>query len=469
MSRLVVLSNRAPSIDGKGDAGGLVVALRDALAREDGLWIGANPEPVDEPRPALVHHRRPDFDVALFDLTPEDHEGYYLGYSNSVLWPVFHGRVDLADFRASHFDAYCATLRRIAELVGAELRPGDKIWVHDYHLIPLAAELRRLGHENVIGFFLHIPVPAAETFLAIPEYETVADWLTRFDLVGLQTRRDVSHFIDLQRRINGCEVLADGRLSCNGRRFEVASHPISIDAAEFAVMAERSDARAPEMARIIGVDRLDYSKGLPQRFRGYRRFLENRPEMHGKVYLTQIAPPTREDVEAYQQIRDELEGLAGSINGAFGDIDWVPILYIHRTVPRDVLAGLFRCSRVCLVTPLADGMNLVAKEYVAAQDRKDPGVLVLSQFAGAAEEMDEALIVNPHSEEEIADAIATALDMPLEERIRRNEALVKRLMRHDVARWASLYLGRLDALERARAALTAPPGDAGALAATGPM
>jgi len=270
VSRLVVLSNRAPSLDGSGDAGGLVVALRDALSKEKGLWIGANPAPADEPAPKLRHHSRTDFEVAQFDLTPADNEGYYLGYSNSVLWPVFHGRVDLAEFRPSFFESYCEVARRVAELVADELQPSDRLWVHDYHMLPIASELRKLGVANTIGFFLHIPVPAAEAFMAIPEYEAVAQWMCAYDLVGLQSQRDVSHFLDVQRRVNGCELLGDGRVSCGGRRFEVGSHPISIDVAEFATLARGSACRRPARARIIGVDRLDYSKGLPHRFKGFR-------------------------------------------------------------------------------------------------------------------------------------------------------------------------------------------------------
>ncbi len=450
MSRLIVLSNRAPSLDGKRDAGGLVVALRDALAKQKGLWVGASPDPVAEPSGSLHHHSREDFDVALFDLSPADHEGYYLGYSNSVLWPVFHGRVDLAEFKPGFFETYREVAERIAGLLSSELAPDDRIWVHDYQMLPVAKALRDLGHENTIGFFLHIPVPPASAFMAIPEHAEVANWLCQYDLVGLQTGRDVSHFVDVMRQVLGGEVLSDGRVSAGQRRFEVGSHPISIDVAEFSRMAEEEAAKteAPHMARIIGVDRLDYSKGLPQRFRGYRHFLEQRTDMHGKVFLMQIAPPTREDVEAYQTIRDELEGLSGSINGAYGDVDWVPILYIHRNIPRAKLAGLFRQSRVCLVTPLLDGMNLVAKEFIAAQDREDPGVLILSQFAGAAEEMDEALIVNPHSVDEVADAIATALAMGKEERIERNEALFARLAENDVSKWSRVYLGRLESIDR---------------------
>jgi trehalose 6-phosphate synthase len=461
MSRLVVISYRAPSPDGKNDSGGLVVALRDALSGERGLWVGAQQKPVETPAGQLHHHSRDDFEVALFDVTREDLAGHYLGYSNSVLWPVLHGRVDLARFRPAYFRRYCRVAARLAQLLSAELRADDRIWVHDYQLLPLADELRKLGHGNAIGFFLHVPWPPYGSFSAIPEHARIAQWLTQYDLVGLQTQRDVANLLDCLRQTVGCDVLPDGTVSAGNQRFEISSHPISIDFDEFAAMAKEAalEQRRPDMPRIIGVDRLDYSKGLPQRFRGYRHFLETLPEMHRKVFLMQIAPPTRQDVEAYQDIRNELEQLAGSINGAFGDIDWVPIHYIHRSLDRRTLAGLLRHSRIGLVTPLLDGMNLVAKEYVAAQDPADPGVLILSQFAGAAEELQEALIVNPHSVEEIAAAIGRALFISVDERVQRNAALAARIRSHDIAWWTQNYLKALDRAAERRSeicALTVP-------------
>jgi trehalose 6-phosphate synthase len=330
------------------------------------------------------------------------------------------------------------------------LRDDDVIWVHDYHLIPFAAELRKLGVENPIGFFLHIPFPPWQTFMAIPEHQELARMLAAFDLIGLQTKADVANLLAyLESGVYG-RIVPDGRVRVFNRLVSVASFPIGIDLEYFAGADREAglvQARG-SVRRIIGIDRLDYTKGLPQKFKAFGRFLEKSAEYRRQVVLTQIAPPTRESVEAYSDIRHELEMLAGSINGTFGELDWVPIHYIHRATPRRRLPGIYRSSRICLVTPLRDGMNLVAKEYVAAQDAEDPGVLILSQFAGAAEELGDALIVNPYNIEETADVIRVALEMSKDERRRRHGALLATLRRHDVSTWCNSFLSRL---ERTRA------------------
>ncbi|PWW02163.1 trehalose 6-phosphate synthase [Hoeflea marina] len=445
VGRLVIISNRAPSVDGSADSGGLVVALKDALSKNGGLWIGGAADQVEEPAQTLRFHERPDFDVALFETDPQIYSDYYLGYSNSVLWPAFHGRVDLIDVQSRYASAYREVNKRLARMVAPALRPDDQIWVHDYQLIPLASELKSLGVKNRIGFFLHIPLPDLHTFMAIPDWQDVAAWFGQYDLVGFQTRRDLANMINIFRHALRGELRANGHIGINGREVAIGCFPISIDVEGFRQLAmngAQSTDPAP-LPRLIGVDRLDYSKGLPQRLSGYETFLANHPEYRSKVTLLQIAPPTRDKVQAYRSIRAELEHLSGRINGRFGTVEWTPVQYIHRALPRDELAVLFHYSRVGLVTPLFDGMNLVAKEYVAAQDFADPGVLVLSQFAGAAEEMPEALIVNPHDPHDIAEAIRTALDMPAAERIERHQALYAHLKVHDVAHWSAAFLKRL--------------------------
>ena len=445
MGRLVIVSNRAPSVDGTADSGGLVVALRDALSKNGGLWIGGAPEQQESPSASLILHDRPDFSVGLFECEPELYREFYLGYCNSVLWPAFHGRVDLIDVQKRYAEAYATVNKRLARMVAENLQEGDQIWVHDYQLIPLAQELKALGVRNRIGFFLHIPLPDLHTFMAIPDWQNVARWFSAYDLVGFQTSRDLGHMISIfQHGLRG-ELRANGNIGIDGREVALGAYPISIDVEgfrEFAVKGAEGTAPAP-MPRLIGVDRLDYSKGLPQRLAGYGEFLEKYPAYRSKVSLLQIAPPTRNSVDAYKAIRAELEHLAGRINGRFGTVDWTPVQYLHRALPREELAVLFRYSRVGLVTPLFDGMNLVAKEYVAAQNEADPGVLILSQFAGAAEEMSEALIVNPHDASDIAETIQRALDMPLSERIERHEALYSKLKKHDVTYWTSTFLSRL--------------------------
>jgi trehalose 6-phosphate synthase len=305
--------------------------------------------------------------------------------------------------------------------------------------------------RNAIGFYLHIPFPPWQTFMAIPEHQQLARGLADYDLIGLQTKADVANMLDyLQHGALG-RLVPDGRIRVFDRLVSIASFPVGIDVADFAKAKRDSSlvqARAP-VSRIIGIDRLDYTKGLPHKFKAFGRFLDKHPQYRRQVVLTQIAPPTRDSVEAYADIRQQLETLSGSINGRFGELDWVPIHYIRRSTPRRRLADIYRSSRIAMVTPLRDGMNLVAKEYVAAQDPADPGVLVLSQFAGAAEEMTDALIVNPYNIEETADVILSALEMGVAERCRRHESLLAAVQKDDAAAWSRSFLA---VLERARLA-----------------
>jgi trehalose 6-phosphate synthase len=293
-------------------------------------------------------------------------------------------------------------------------------------------------------------VPPAQTFLAIPEHRELARGLAAYDLVGVQTRVDVANLIDfLQDGVFG-RMLQDGRIRVFDREMSIAAFPVGIDVDSFVDSRPKVLLKPRSVTRLIGVDRLDYTKGLPQKFRAFGRFLEKNPEYRRKVILSQLAPPTRESVLAYVDIRHELETLSGTINGKFGELDWVPIQYIHRSTPRKLLVDVFHQSRIGVVTPLRDGMNLVAKEYVAAQDPDDPGVLMLSRFAGAAEQMKEALIVNPYDVEEMADAIKVALEMDLEERRERHRALLDGIRTHDTFAWCRSFLNALENIRRRR-------------------
>lgn len=433
-------------------AGGVAVAIADLLKARRGLWFGWNGRVVESGEADA-----PDLKVlksaggsalATLPLTAEEHRDYYLGYSNSVLWPVFHNRLDLARFEAGYYARYRGVNQRFARALAPLLHPDDIVWVHDYHLIPLGAELRRAGIENPIGFYLHIPVPPSQTFLAIPEYHDLARALSAYDLIGVQTQADVANLIKFFEDSVSGRILQDGRVAAFDHRLTIARFPVGIDVDDFAGGA--TPARALVQAfggavRIIGVDRLDYSKGLPQKLRAFGRFLEKYPEYRRKVVLTQIAPPTRESVEAYTDIRQTLEALSGKINGMFGELDWVPIHYIHRSAPRDKLRDIYRSSRIGAFTPLRDGMNLVSKEYVASQDPADPGVPILSRFAGAAEQLVDAIVVNPYNVEEMADAIKQALEMEKEERIARHARLMATLRAYDAAAWSGSFLATLEA------------------------
>lgn len=452
MSRLVLVSNRVADLSKASQAGGVAVAIADTLRTRGGLWLGWDGkigDHSDELRTKPDLTKFGNATVATLPLSEREHSDYYVGYSNNVLWPVFHARLDIAQFEAGYYQRYLEVNRRFAKALRPLLRPNDTIWVHDYHLIPLAMELRALGVTNPIGFFLHIPVPPAQTFLAIPEHRELAHGLASYDLIGLQTKVDVGNLIDyLQDGVFG-RILQDGRIRAFDRELSIAAFPVGIDVDAFIdSRPKRSRDEAPSTIRLLGVDRLDYSKGLPQKFRAFGRFLEKYPDYRRRVILSQIAPPTRETVTAYADIRHELETLSGHINGRFGELDWVPIQYINRSTPRKMLVDIYRNSRIGFVTPLRDGMNLVAKEYVAAQDPEDPGVLILSRFAGAAEQLREALIVNPYDVEEMADAVKAALEMGLTERRERHEALLTNIRRHDTFAWCRSFLDSLEGVSR---------------------
>ncbi|MFD0667877.1 alpha,alpha-trehalose-phosphate synthase (UDP-forming) [Ramlibacter sp. MAHUQ-53] len=457
MPRLVVVSNRVAD-PRKTAAGGLAVALAEVLHNTGGLWFGWSGRVVEKaeggaPGEGATHrHHAGPVTLVTVDLAREDHDAYYLGYANGVLWPVFHYRLDLADFDAGYITGYLRVNQLFARLLAPLLRPDDLVWVHDYHLVPLASELRALGCQQRIGFFLHIPLPPPMILAAIPGHDWLVRGLCAYNLVGFQSQVDHEHFCRYIQREALAQDMGEGRWRVFNRTVQAGAYPIGIDVGEFTALADTREARemhqrmTREYSRrklLVGVDRLDYSKGLPQRMRAFRELLRQHPETHHSATLVQIASPSREDVSAYTEILHELESLCGSINGNYGDLDWMPVRYMHRTVARTRLPGLYRASRAALVTPLRDGMNLVAKEFVVAQDPQDPGVLVLSRFAGAAEQLTEALLVNPYDSEGTAAAIHLALQMPLEERRTRHAALLDTCRRFDVHWWCDTFLAAL--------------------------
>lgn len=454
MTRLIVVSNRvsAPRDPAAGSAGGLAMALSAALRKYEGLWFGWSGETVEHFTGELNIEDRAGVTVATVDLEPQDVDEYYNGYANKTLWPLFHHRVDLTAYERSYGEGYERTNRRFAEVLKPLLQPDDVIWVHDYHMIPMARDLRRLGVKNRIGFFLHTPWPARQLLVTLPHHRRLVESMFDYDLLGFQTREWLGLFqryVEVEAR---GRVFDGGRVEAFGRSVRTGVFPIGIDVEGFLAARDsplgqrtydRMSASAAFRSMIVGVDRLDYSKGLEQRLLGYEQFLHDNPDLRSKVFLLQVTPISRDDVDTYQDIRGRLEALAGRVNGAYAEMDWQPIRYLNRTFRRDQLAGLYRASRVGLVTPLRDGMNLVAKEYVAAQDADDPGVLILSRFAGAAEQMGEALLVNPFSREELSEAIKKALTMPLAERIRKWQALMQVVRDTDVARWRDDFVTTL--------------------------
>jgi trehalose 6-phosphate synthase len=439
--------------DRSARAGGLAVAVRDLLSQRGGLWFGWSGETAKTPveGPHVVRSGRITY--ATIDLEEDDYQSYYVEFANGMLWPLFHYRPGLFEFRQTALLGYVHVNAIFAKHLVPLLQPDDVIWVHDYHFMPLGGELRRLGVRNRIGFFLHIPFPVPELLLVLPGHKRIVEDLLKYDLVGFQTERDVR---SLQRYVleeAGGRVNDDQTVEAFGQRARVGAFPIGIDTEQFAaVAAEAQD--GPETIRlrdslsgrslVIGVDRLDYSKGLAYRFRAFEELLSRWPEFRSRVTYLQVAPVSRRDVAQYRALRRELDGLAGRINGKFAEFDWTPMRYLNRTIPRDVLAGFYRSSRVGLVTSTRDGMNLVAKEYVAAQDLADPGVLVLSRFAGAAAELKDAIIVNPFDVDEVALALKTALTMPLGERIEHWMAMMVVLRHNTLSHWRDSFLAVLE-------------------------
>jgi trehalose 6-phosphate synthase len=452
MSRLIVVSNRvAPTQEGRPAAGGLAIGVLDALKETGGLWFGWSGEIVGEAKaPTIEVHGNVTY--ATVGLTRRDYDQYYRGFSNATLWPTFHYRTDLSRYDRQEYAGYLRVNDTLAGQLQPLLQPDDLIWAHDYHLLPFACSLRRLGVTNPIGFFLHIPFPVPEMLRTVPPHEALVKCLCNYDVVGFQTEVDRQAFVDYIERAGFGTASDDGMVHALGRMLKVAAYPIGIYPDAIAQAAEQfSDRKQVGALReamrgrslIMSVDRLDYSKGLVERFQAFERLLLHAPGWHGRVSLVQIAPPTRADVQTYQRIRRNLEGEAGRINGRFAQLDWTPIQYLNRKYERNVLMALFRLSQVGYVTPLRDGMNLVAKEYVAAQDPRDPGVLVLSQFAGAAEQLPGALVVNPFDLEQMAEALARALSMPLEERQARHADMMVRLRSNDLSTWRDAFLGDL--------------------------
>jgi trehalose 6-phosphate synthase len=452
--RLVVVSNRVAVDCEKPDSGGLAVAIRAALESSGGIWFGWSGQVDDAAggEPALVE--RGPVTYATLGLSRRDFDEYYLGFANRVLWPLFHFRGSLVDYSRRDFAGYLRVNRNFARALAPMLMPEDLLWVHDYHLIPLGRELRRLDYTQPIGFFLHTPFPPAELLRVLPNHRDLAEALCAYDLVGFQTESDLHGFRDYLLRWGGAEDLGHGVLRAFGRTVRAQVFPIGIDTATVAAQAAAADGTRQmrrlghslgERTLMMGVDRLDYSKGLPTRFRAYEQLLETYPETRNRIVFMQIAPPSRSEVPEYQEIRRTLAASAGNINGRYGEFDWTPLRYINKSFNHRILTGFFRASRIGLVTPLRDGMNLVAKEYVASQPANDPGVLVLSCFAGAAQELGEAVLVNPHDVEGMAEAIRQGLTMTLGERQERWTAMMKTIERNDITLWRESFVAALAA------------------------
>ncbi|KAF0246385.1 MAG: trehalose 6-phosphate [Planctomycetota bacterium] len=459
--RLLVVSNRLPELRSpvspeevrKRSVGGLVSALEPVLSKRGGMWLGwsGQTSPADSP-PVGGTAENGSPGLAWVELPPDAYELYYNGFCNRSLWPLFHTLPGRARFADAEWEAY----RRVNAMYGAAaaelVSDASPVWAHDYHLYLLGAELRRLGHKGPIGHFLHVPFPSVDVFSMIPWAEQLLDGMLEFDLLGFHTRRFAENFLQAVGVLSPAAV-GDDVVEHRGRRVRVGVFPIGIvtgkfqEAADTETAAEISallQATAPAKL-VLGVDRLDYTKGIPERLEAFGHFLAQHPEWKGRVSLVQVSVPSRADIPEYAEQRQRIENLVGRINGEHGEAHWVPVRYLYRSYPHTHLAQLYRAADVAMVTPLRDGMNLVAKEFVAAQDPARPGVLLLSRFAGAAEEMKDALLTNPWHTDGMARDLLRALEMPEAERLARHAKLAAAVARTTAASWAEDFLAALEA------------------------
>jgi len=461
--RLVVVSNRLPVVLSREDgwrveqgSGGLVTALAPVLRDRGGLWIGwPGTSEVDGLGEALDEATQgTGYSLVPVPLSAAEVDKHYRGFSNEIIWPLFHDLQSLCNFDPSYWDAYDGVNRKFAEVIAENTGPGDFVWVHDYHLMLAASHLRALGVKSKLGFFLHVPFPPLDIFVKLPWRFQILKALLDFDLLGFQTMRDRRNFLQCLRTLVGpAEACGRGQvceIQTETKKVRVGAFPISIDyraleqeaaSHEVAESAWHIHENLPERQLIIGVDRLDYTKGIPDRLQAFRLVLERYPELHNRVSLVQVVVPSRRGIPGYEDLKIEIERLVGEINGQFThQTGWVPIHYIYRSLDRYELLGYYRAAEIALVTPLKDVMNLVAKEYCASS-LEENGVLILSEFAGAAAELQRwALLVNPYDIVGTSEVIHQALHMDPGERARRMHRLRQTIRRRDIFWWVDSFL-----------------------------
>jgi trehalose 6-phosphate synthase len=455
MARLIVVSNRVALPDQDVPAGGLAVGVLAALHGPDGgIWFGWSGKTEDAPTGEPEVQEKDGIRFMTVDLPSAHFDAYYTGFCNGSLWPLHHYFPGTFRYDPAEFDAYMAVNRYFADALVKLIRDGDVIWVHDYQLIPLGSLLRQAGIKARIGFFLHIPYPNIAVLRLLPPYADLVRDMCQYDLVGFQTNEDLDGFNSAVKAVfQGQAGFHGQQIALDGREIGVGVFPIGVDVdvvAREAAEAVRDDEQVKRLVRgllgrklLLGVDRLDYSKGLIERFASYQVLLESSPDLQGAITFIQIAPLSRVDVAAYADLRDALERAGGHINGRFADTDWTPIRYLNKEFSHQTLCGFLRIANVGVVTPVRDGMNLVAKEFVAAQNPEDPGVLVLSSLAGAAQELGGALLVNPYDKAAVSAALRQALAMPLAERRTRNEEMLSALRSNSIGRWHESFVSRL--------------------------
>lgn len=455
MSKLVVVSNRVakPSNSG-GSQGGLAVGVLAAMSKSGGLWFGWNGKISNTQDKQIELDTRGNIEYATVSLRKTEYNQYYKGFANSVLWPLFHHRPELMHYQHDDFIGYHSVNQIFAENLMTLISDDDVIWVHDYHLIPLGKLLRELGCKAKIGFFLHTPFPPFDLLRAMPNYRMVLRELMSYDLLGFQTETDVRGFREsMLHSLNASSV--KHTIAAESMVTKVKAYPIGIETTSIPQFVDkglaskdyqRLEESLGSRKLIIGVDRLDYSKGIEHRFKAYEQLLKQQTHLLRKMVYLQVSPTSRGDVQAYGELANRIDSIAGHIVGCYADFDWMPLRYINRGFRRNTILAMYRLAKVGFVTPLRDGMNLVAKEYVAAQDPDDPGVLVLSKMAGAAAELDAAVIVNPYDNQAVAKHLGAAVTMPLDERVDRWQKMMEVLTENDISKWHSTFLNDLSGL-----------------------
>ncbi len=485
-NKTIIVSNRLPlqlhlkngQLKMKPSVGGLATGMKSVHKDEKGIWIGWSgliEEDIDKETHKKIDQLVAKENCATVSLSKDDVDNFYYGLSNRTLWPLFHYFMEYTEFENEFWESYKTVNQKFADVVLQHAEDGDQIWIHDYQLLLLPALIRHRKPNVSIGFFLHIPFPSYEIFRCFPWREELLHGILGADLIGFHTYDYERHFLSSIKRILRLEVNFN-EIAYHERIVKVDSFPMGIDYNKFHEAAkshkklcseERSELQrkldehfqsTKDTKLILSIDRLDYTKGIPNRIRAFEYFLNKYPEFREKVRLIMLSVPSRSDVPQYQLLKKETDELVGRINGEFSTINWTPIWYFYRSLPFDNLIDLYSAADIALITPIRDGMNLVAKEYIATRTRKD-GVLILSEMAGASKEMNEAILINPNNFEQIADSIKFALEMPLEQQISRNHLLQKRLKRYSVEKWAHEFMKSLKATKNSEKVTLSKPLD----------
>lgn len=459
MSKLIILSNRVslPQPD-HPSAGGLAVALQDALDDVGGIWLGWNGQQIaDHLSNEFSHIEDQHVDYITCPLQHSQYSKYYCGFANNTLWPAMHDRVDLIDYKDDEYETYQQVNRLFALQLSKIAQPEDIIWVHDYHFFSVARYCRELGMKNRIGFFLHIPFARLNIWQSLPECASLIKDLCQYDVVGLQTENDQKICMQVCKQVLKAHEIDSEWLRYNHHLTQIKCYPIGVNPEliqDIALQTDKADIQSVfeldtfnQQKTIIGVDRIDYSKGLLERFDAFENFLKYYPEYHRQVTDLQVACPCRIEIPAYENLFERVKDKVKQINQEFSQKDWLPVNCVHDAVDHDLLMKIYRLADICWVSSLRDGMNLVAKEYIAAQNPHDPGVLILSQFAGAAQQMPEALIVDPQDQHAMVDALKTALNMSKVEKLERYQQLISGIKSFDINDWRNAFLEDLSNID----------------------